>query len=127
MELRELAHARSGDKGGISDLTVVAFDDAKYSVLVDRLTADVVHRWFADLPVTSVDRHELPRLRALKFVMHDALGGGVTATLSLDAHGKCLSSCLLALDLDTSDRPDSSVANMNAPAIDLGREGSGPG
>ena len=124
MQLRDLAHARSGDKGGVSDLTVVAFDDAKYSVLADRLTADVVHRWFADLPVTSVDRHELPQLRALKFVLHDALGGGVTATLSLDAHGKCLSSCLLALDLDA---PDSSMSNMNAPAIDLGREGSGPG
>ena len=99
MELREVAHVRSGDKGGISDLTVVALDDAKYSLLADRLTADLVHRYFADLPVTQVDRHELPQLGALKFVMHDALGGGVTATLSLDAHGKCLSSCLLALSI----------------------------
>ena len=66
----------------------------------DELTAAVVEHWFDDLPVSRVDRHELPQLRALKFVMHDALGGGVTATLALDAHGKCLSSCLLALELD---------------------------
>ena len=99
MQLRSVAHVRSGDKGGISDLTVVARDDAAYAVLEQQLTADAVQRWFADLPVTRVDRHELPRLRALKFVLHDALGGGVTATLALDAHGKCLSSSLLAFDL----------------------------
>ncbi len=99
MQLRSLAHVRSGDKGGISDLTVVALDDAAYSVIDEQLTADVVRDWFDDLPVTRVERYELPRLRALKFVLHDALGGGVTATLALDAHGKCLSSCLLALEL----------------------------
>jgi hypothetical protein len=102
MQVRTLAHVRSGDKAGISDLTVVARDDAAYALLLEELTADVVQRSFADLPVTAVDRHELPQLRALKFVMHGALGGGVTATLALDAHGKCLSSCLLALDLGES-------------------------
>src|SRR6476659_3100441 len=100
MQVRSLARVRSGDKAGISDLTVVARDDAAYTFLADRLTASVVQRSFADLPVTAVDRHELPQLRALKFVMHGALGGGVTATLALDAHGKCLSSCLLALELE---------------------------
>jgi len=102
MQVRSLAHVRSGDKAGISDLTVVARDDAAYALLADRLTACVVQRSFADLPITAIDRHELPQLRALKFVMHGALGGGVTATLALDAHGKCLSSCLLALELEES-------------------------
>jgi hypothetical protein len=99
MQLRALAHVRSGDKGGISDLTVVARDDASYALLCDQLTSAVVEEWFADLPVTRTDRHELPQLRVLKFVLHDALGGGVTASLALDAHGKCLSSCLLELEL----------------------------
>jgi hypothetical protein len=120
VQLRALAHVRSGDKGGISDLTVVAHDEAAYAVLDERLTADAVRHWFDDLPVTRVERHELPRLRALKFVLHDALGGGVTATLALDAHGKCLSSCLLAFELD--DR-DSSESDMSEPKIDLGRGG----
>ena len=105
MQLRSLAQARSGDKGGISDLTVIAHDDAAYARLVDHLSAAVVQRYFADLPITSVDRYELPQLRALKFVLHGALGGGVTATLSLDAHGKCLSSCLLALELPDATHP----------------------
>ena len=100
MQVRALAQVRSGDKGGISDLTVVAHDADAYARLRDELTASVVKHWFDDLPVSRVDRHELPQLGALKFVMHDALGGGVTATLALDAHGKCLSSCLLALELD---------------------------
>jgi hypothetical protein len=100
VQLRSLAHARSGDKAGISDLTVIAHDDVAYALLEERLTATVVQAYFDDLPVTSVDRHALPQLRALKFVLHGALGGGVTATLALDAHGKCLSSCLLALELE---------------------------
>jgi hypothetical protein len=120
VQLRALAHVRSGDKGGVSDLTVVAHDDVAYAALEERLTADAVRDWFDDLPVTRVDRHELPRLRALKFVLHDALGGGVTATLALDAHGKCLSSCLLALELDDG---NSSGSHMSQPEIDLGRGG----
>src|SRR4051794_9550367 len=115
MQVRSLAHVRSGDKGGISDLTVVAHDDAAYALLRDQLTASTVQHWFDDLPVSRVDRHDLPQLRALKFVMHDALGGGVTETLALDAHGKCLSSCLLALELVT----DSSPTRMSRPRIDL--------
>jgi hypothetical protein len=97
--VRDLAHVRSGDKGGICDLTVVARDDAAYDRLRIELTAATVRRAFDDLPVTAVDRHELPQLRALKFVLHGALGAGVTGNLTLDAHGKCLSSCLIALDL----------------------------
>ncbi len=105
MQLRSIAHARSGDKAGISDLTVIAHDDAAYAQLDEWLTASVVQASFDDLPVTRVDRHELPQLRALKFVLHGALGGGVTATLALDPHGKCLSSCLLALELPDPTHP----------------------
>jgi hypothetical protein len=98
--LRELAHARSGDKGATSDITVVAFDDAAYDRLRDQLSNDRVREYFHDLPISAVDRYELPQLHALKFVLHGALGGGVTQTLNLDAHGKSLSSCLLAIHID---------------------------
>jgi hypothetical protein len=97
--LRDIAHARSGDKGGTSDITVVAVDAASYDVLERALSADRVREHFPDLPISAVDRYELPQLRALKFVLHGALGGGVTQTLNLDAHGKCLSSCLLGLSI----------------------------
>lgn len=99
MLLRCLAHARSGDKGPTSDLTVVANDADAYLLLADWLTAERVHQHFASLPITSVDRYLVPHLWVLKFVLHDALGAGVTATLNLDPHGKCLSSTLLALDV----------------------------
>jgi hypothetical protein len=97
--LRDLAHARSGDKGGTSDITVVAFDASNYDVLRRAVTAERVRQHFPDLPISAVDRYELPQLHALKFVLHGALGAGVTRTLNLDAHGKCLSSCLLGLSI----------------------------
>jgi len=97
--LRELAHARSGDKGGTSDITVVAFDAAGYDVVRHELSADRVREHFPDLPISAVDRYEIPQLLALKFVLHGALGRGVTQTLNLDAHGKSLSSCLLGLSM----------------------------
>jgi hypothetical protein len=97
--LRDLAHARSGDKGGTSDITVVAYDAAGYEVLQREVSAERVRAHFPDLPISSVERYELPQLHALKFVLHGALGGGVTRSLDLDAHGKCLSSCLLGLPI----------------------------
>jgi hypothetical protein len=97
--LRDLAHARSGDKGGTSDITVVAYDAAGYDVLQREVSAERVRTHFPDLPISAVERYELPQLHALKFVLHGALGGGVTRTLDLDAHGKCLSSCLLGLPI----------------------------
>ncbi len=99
MRLHDLAHARSGDKGNTSDITVVAFDASCYARLVAVLSAASVYEHFRDLGLSSVDRYELPGLHALKFVLHDALAGGVTAGLGLDAHGKCLSSCLLEMSV----------------------------
>ena len=99
MLLRDLAHARSGDKGGTSDITVVAFDAAGYDVVRLEVSADRVREHFPDLPIAAVDRYEIPQLLALKFVLHGALGAGVTQTLNLDAHGKSLSSCLLGLSM----------------------------
>jgi hypothetical protein len=99
MRLHQLAHARAGDKGNISDISVIAYDPADYGFLREHVTAERVREHFADIARGPVDRYELPRLHALKFVLHDALGGGVTRAVNLDAHGKCLSSCLLELEL----------------------------
>lgn len=99
MKLHDLAHARAGDKGDISDLSVIAYRPGDYPFLCEHLTAERVRRHFADIVRGRVDRYELPQLYALKFVLHDALDGGVTRTLNLDAHGKTLSSALLEMDL----------------------------
>lgn len=99
MKLRELAHARTGDKGDTSNISVIAYDPGDFAFLREHVTADRVKAHFADIVCGGVDRYELPGLGALNFVLHSALGGGVTRSLSLDAHGKSLSSCLLEMEV----------------------------
>ena len=97
--LREIAHARSGDKGDTSNVSVIAYDAADYPLLVRHVTVERVRAHFAGVVRGDVRRYELPRLGALNFVLEGALGGGVTRSLALDAHGKGLSSALLAMEI----------------------------
>jgi len=97
--LRDIAHSRTGDKGDTSNISVIAFDAADYPLLERHVTAERVQAHFAGIVRGSVTRYELPRLGALNFVLEGALGGGVTRSLALDAHGKGLSSALLALTI----------------------------
>ena len=99
MKLHELAHARAGDKGDISNISVIAFEPGDYAYLAEHLTAERVREHFSDMVLGKVVRYELPNLGALNFVLHEALGGGVTRTLSLDPHGKSLSSSLLEIEM----------------------------
>ena len=99
MLLRDLAHTRTGDKGNRSTISVIAYRREDYPRLRDALTVDPVKQHYREIVRGEVERFELPQLGALSFVLHDALGGGVTRSLALDAHGKCLSSSLLALDI----------------------------
>jgi hypothetical protein len=99
MKLRELAHSRTGDKGDISNISVIAYDPRDYAHLARHVTAARVRAHFEGIVHGEVQRYELPRLGALNFVMQQALGGGVTRSLALDAHGKSLSSALLDLEL----------------------------
>ena len=100
MKLRDIAHSRTGDKGNISNISVIAFDAKLYPLLVSQVTAARVKDLFKDIVRGEVVRYELPNISALNFVMDQALGGGVTRSLALDAHGKSLSSALLDLDIE---------------------------
>jgi hypothetical protein len=104
MKLREIAHSRTGDKGNISNISVIAYEASDYPLLLEQVTAARVKKHFAGIVQGEVVRYELPNLSALNFVMDQALGGGVTRSLALDAHGKSLSSALL--DLDIAPAPD---------------------
>ena len=97
--LRELAHSRTGDKGDTSNISLIAYEAADYPLLVRYVTAERVRAHFADIVRGDVTRYELPRLGALNFVLRGALGGGVTRSLALDAHGKSLSSALLSMEV----------------------------
>ena len=90
--LYDLAHARAGDKGNTSNISVIAYDPADYERLRRQVTPERVKAHFAGVVRGAVERYELPRIFALNFVLHDALAGGVTRSLSLDPHGKSLSS-----------------------------------
>ena len=100
MLLREIAHSRSGDKGNRSTLSVIAYDIKHFAAIELALTAERVKLHYAGIAKGEVERYVLPQLGALNFVLHDALGGGVTRSLSLDAHGKCLASSILSIDID---------------------------
>jgi hypothetical protein len=105
--LRDIAHSRAGDKGNISNISVIAYDPKDYPLLEKHVTAERVREHFSDIVQGEVQRYTLPALGALNFVLHGALTGGVTRSLALDAHGKSLSSAILSLEIpeqDTSDR-----------------------
>jgi len=99
MKLRDIAHSRAGDKGDISNLSLIAFHAADYALLEQHVTAERVRLHFAGIVHGEVNRYLLPQLGAMNFVMQQALGGGVTRSLALDAHGKSLSSMLLDMEL----------------------------
>jgi hypothetical protein len=99
MLLRELAHSRTGDKGRVLTISLIAFRDEDYSLLEERVTADRVGAYFETLIDRPVERYTLPRLSALNFVLHRPALQGVTRSLALDTHGKCLGYALLNLEV----------------------------
>lgn len=100
MKLHDIAIARSGDKGNRATLSVIARDPAHYPLLERLLTAERVQAHYRGVVLGAVQRHLLPHLGAVHFVMEQALAGGVTRSLALDAHGKTLSSAILDLPVD---------------------------
>jgi hypothetical protein len=100
MLLREIAHTRTGDKGDRSTLSVIAYDPRDFERLEKWVTPECVLAHFEGIVKGPVERYSLPQLGALNFVMYNALGGGVTRSLALDAHGKCLSAKLLNLVIE---------------------------
>ncbi|MNE25757.1 hypothetical protein D3C80_1190950 [compost metagenome] len=99
MKLFDIAHSRTGDKGNISNISVIVYDQKDYERVREYVTPERVRAHFKGIVNGEVVRYEIPTLGALNFVMQDALGGGVTRSLALDAHGKCLASALLAMDI----------------------------
>ena len=98
--IRDIAMARSGDKGNRATLSVIALDPKDYPLLERSLTPERVQAHYRGVVRGAVTRYLLPHLGAVHFVMFDALGGGVTRSLALDAHGKTLSGAILDLSLD---------------------------
>ncbi len=99
MKLWDIAHTRTGDKGNISNISLIAFDSKDFQLIKEKITAKVVKQWYGDQVKGEVIRYELPCLGALNFVLYDALGGGVTSSSALDKHGKTLGAYLLEMPI----------------------------
>lgn len=101
--LREIAHARAGDKGDTSNIGVVAYREEFYPLIVSQVTEERVRAHFRGLIKGRITRYELPRFGAINLVLEQALGGGVTRSLSLDPHGKSYSALILAMPVKVDD------------------------
>lgn len=99
VELRTIAHARSGDKGDTANVGLIARRPGDYPLLVRQVTAARVARHFRGMITGPVERFELPNLRALNFLLHGALDGGGTISLKTDAQGKVFSTALLRMQV----------------------------
>lgn len=98
LQLRWLAHARSGDKGDTANVGLIALKPEYYPILVRQVTRARVARHFRGM-VSGVERFELPNLQALNFLLHGALDGGGTLSLKTDAQGKVYSTALLRMEI----------------------------
>ena len=119
VRLERVAIARSGDKGDAANVGVIALSPAAFPVLLEHVTAERVKERFSEVCRGRVDRYELPNLYALNFLLHEALGGGGTVSLMLDAQGKTFAAFLLQMEIEV---PEEVVAEC-----DRVRTGEAPG
>jgi len=103
IQLRRLAHARSGDKGDTANVGLIALRDEVYPLLVREVTSARVKEHFRGICKGEVERFELPNLGALNFLLHESLGGGGTLSLMTDAQGKTFSTALLRMEVEIED------------------------
>jgi hypothetical protein len=105
VQLVDIAHARSGDKGDTANVGLIAFKEEHYPLLLEKVTAEAVKEHFGDMVKGEVERFELPNLHALNFLLHESLGGGGTLSLMTDAQGKTFSTALLRMYIEVGDEP----------------------
>ena len=104
INLLQLAHARSGDKGDTANVGIIAHQPEYYPLLEKTLTPQRVKKHFTGICNGKVERFELPNICALNFLLHEALGGGGTQTLRHDAQGKTLSTAFLRMEIEVPER-----------------------
>lgn len=108
--LYQLAHARTGDKGDRSNISVIAYDARDYAHIEAHVTVEAVRALFAHRKPSAIARYTVPSLQAMNFVLDGVLDGGVNDSLNLDTHGKALSFLLLQLALPLPPRLQAGAA-----------------
>ena len=100
VKLRQIAHCRTGDKGDTANVAIIAYGPRDYPLLEQAVTSERIRALLGSRVRGEITRYCLPGLGALNFVLRDALTGGVTRSLALDPHGKCISGLILELELE---------------------------
>ena len=100
IQLKDIAHGRSGDKGDAANIGIIAYDTKGYEILRGHLTTEKVKDHFKGICFGEVERYEMPNIRALNFLLHGTLGGGGTISLKHDAQGKTLAAALLRMEIE---------------------------
>ena len=103
VQLLQIAHARSGDKGDTGNVGVIARKPEYFPIIKKYLTTEAVKKHFEGICFGKVERFEMPNLYALNFLLHNSLGGGGTVSLKNDAQGKTLSSAILRMEIEISE------------------------
>ena len=103
IQLVQIAHARSGDKGDTANIGLIALKPEYYDILKEEVTPERVKEHFKGICEGKVERFELPNIGALNYLLHNSLGGGGTMTLKHDAQGKTLSTALLRMEIDVDE------------------------
>lgn len=101
--LREAAHARSGEKGNHSNVSVIAYRETDYSLLVEQVTVQAVESLYGPITKGRITRYLVPSIGAMNFVLEDVLEGGRSRTLAFEESGKALSSLILTLPIQVQD------------------------
>lgn len=112
VKLQHIAHVRSGDKGDISNISVICFAPEFYPLLKEQLTAEAFKDFYQGQITGPVDRYELDTLCAFNFVAHGALGGGVSRSLCLDNYGKALSAAILGFEVTVPEALKAKLKNF---------------
>lgn len=100
VQLRQIAHARAGDKGNVSNVAVFVYNPDHYAAVKAQITPEALKTAFGGVLKGDIQRYVIDHLHALNFVMTDALEGGVNSSLNLDAHGKSWSFLILSLEIE---------------------------
>ena len=100
LPLYQLAHGRAGDKGNTSNISVIAWNQTCFELLVSQVTEGKVAAWFGYRHPSKVTRYVLPKLLAMNFVLEGILDGGVNDALNLDSHGKGLSFWMMDMPIE---------------------------
>lgn len=106
-QLRELAFARSGDKGDVCNVNVLAFDDQAYEIIAREVTVERVKSHFGDMVKGDVELYPMPNVNSLQIILRNSLGGGATRTLLFDQTGKSMSTALLRMRVPVPDEDES--------------------